>query len=257
MSTSSERAPFIQAQFLEDLEAGSVNLEAPYTERVVKDIIEAYGEAFHDSAVQIRCGANANVPLMFRVLFAIPADVVDIALKHRWVEEDNAIVQLHRSINQECQRALDQPEFTADKGFEAVWKFLGDSFSVDKVLGISGMTEGIRANMSRFKALNLTNVPIVHLDFRQKTFSLYFLAQGPLTKQHLADVIAMAGAPEPSGQSFSPRAYTAPQMNPEVSGGGFHPLGKDKHILYLLCVPLGTAHKLPRHPIRPVQFPIC
>lgn len=198
MSTTSERTPFVEAQFLEDLEAGSANLEAPYAENVVKEVIEAFGEAFHDSAVQIRGGYNANVPLMFRVLFAIPADILDIALKHGWVNEDNPMVHLHRSISQECPRSLDEPEFTVDNGFEGVWKFLGGTFHVDKILAIPGLTEGIRANKQRFIDLNLTNVPVMHLHYRENTVSLYFLARGPLTKEHLTEVVALAGAPEPS-----------------------------------------------------------
>ncbi|KAJ4390158.1 hypothetical protein N0V93_007632 [Gnomoniopsis smithogilvyi] len=202
MSTSSERAPFIEAQFLEDLEAGSINLEAPYEESVVKEVINAFGEAFHDSAVQIRGCYNPNVPLMFRVLFAIPMDVLDIAQKQGWLTEDDPIVQLHKSISRECPRSLDEPEFTASHGFEAEWKFLGDTYSVDQILAIPGMTDGIRANRQRFIDLNLTNVPIMHLHYRDKTVSLYFLAQGPLTKKHLTEVVALAGAPEPTDEVY-------------------------------------------------------
>lgn len=202
MSTSSERAPFVEAQFLEDLEAGSINMEAPYTESVVKDVINAFGEAFHDSAVQIRGCYNENVPLMFRVLFAIPTDVLDIAQKQGWLSEDDPIVQLHKSISLECPRSLDEPEFTVDKGFEAEWKFLGDVYPVDKILAIPGMTDGIRANQQKFTDLGLTNVPIVHLSYREKTVSFYFLAQGPLTKEHLTNVVALAGAPEPTDEVY-------------------------------------------------------
>lgn len=202
MSTSSERPPFVEAQFLEDLEAGSANLGAPYAENVVKKVIEAFGEAFHDSAVQIRGGYNASVPLMFRVLFAIPTDILDVALKQGWLNEDNPMVQLHRSINQECPRSLDEPEFTVNSGFEAEWKFLGDTFPLDKILAIPAMTDGIRANKQRFTDLNLVNVPILHLHYREKTVSLYFLAQGPLTKEHLTEVVALAGAPEPSDDVY-------------------------------------------------------
>lgn len=198
MSTSSERSPFVEAQFLEDLEAGSTNLEAPYAESVVKEVIEAFGEAFHDSAVQIRGCYNENVPIMFRVLFAIPTDILDIAQRQGWLNEDDPIVQLHKSISRECPRSLDEPEFTANNGLEANWKFLGDTFSVDRILAIPAMTEGIRANKQRFMDLNLTNVPIIHLHYREKTVSLYFLAQGPLTKEHLNEVVALTGAPEPS-----------------------------------------------------------
>ncbi|CAN8102047.1 unnamed protein product [Discula destructiva] len=203
MSTSSERPPFVEAEFLEDLAVGSTSLEAPYTESVVKDIIEAFGEAFHDSAVQIRCGCNQKAPLMFRVLFAIPMDVVDVALKHQWLKQGDPIVQLDRAIDNMCPRSLNQPEFVVDTGMEAVWKFLGETLSVDKALAIPGMTPGMQANIQRFKDVNLTDVPIMHLDFQARTVDLYFLAQGPLTKEHLTKVVAIAGAPEPSDGVFA------------------------------------------------------
>lgn len=185
---------------MEDMTVGSANLKAPFAKASVKAIIQAYEEAFHDSAIQVRCGNQEKEPLMFRALFAIPIDAVGMALKHQWVEEDHPMVRLNRSLDEMCPKSLDEPEFILDTGFDAVWKFLGDIFTVDQVLAVPNMTEGIRAHLQQFKDLGLTHVPAIHLSFSEKTVDVYFLSEGPLTKEHLTKVVAMTGAPEPSGQ---------------------------------------------------------
>ncbi|KAF3767217.1 hypothetical protein M406DRAFT_328308 [Cryphonectria parasitica EP155] len=198
MSTTSERAPFIEPQFLEDLDNGSASVEAPYSEDKVKEIIDAYGECFHDSAVQIRCGNVPGAALLFRVLFAIPTDTLDIALKHGWVLPNDPLVEMHKNLSQSCPRMIDQPEFTVDKGFDGTWQFLGKSYTLDEILQIPAMPDGIKANKQQLLDLGLTEVPITHLDYKEKTMGFYFLAQGPLTKEKLTKTVAMAGAPEPS-----------------------------------------------------------
>lgn len=202
MSTTSERPPFNEAEFLEDMTVGSANLEAPFAQDTVKSIIKAYDKAFDDSAIQVRCGRQANTPLMFRALFAVRVDAMGVALKQNWVEENDPMVQLNRSLDKECPASLDEPEFVVDRGFDGVWKYLGGIFPVDQILAIPDMPDGIQAHLQQFKDFDLTSVVTVQLGIKDRTIDMYFLAKGPLTKKHLTEVIAMAGAPEPSGQCF-------------------------------------------------------
>lgn len=203
MSTSSERAPFVESQFLEDLDSGSSSVGAPYSEAVVKEVIAAYGECFHDSAVQLRCGNAPGRPLMFRVMFAIPTDTLEIALNNGWVAEGDPMVAFHKALKQQCPGIIDQPEVLVDTGFKAVWQFLGDLCSLDHILATPGLSDGVKANKEHFLALGLTTVPITHLGYRQKTIDLYFLSQGGLTKDQLTRTIALAGEPEPSDEVFN------------------------------------------------------
>lgn len=202
MSQTSERAPFIEAQFLEDLGNGSQEVEAPFSESKVKEVIDAYGDCFHDAALQVRCGSVAGLPLLFRALFAIPTDTLEIANRHGWVTDENPILGVHKALRQHCPRIIDQPEFTLDKGFDGVWNFLGDIYTLDQILAIPAMTDGIRAHRDQLVELGLTSVPITHLDYTAKTVDIYFLAQGPLTKEKLTQTIALAGAPEPSDENY-------------------------------------------------------
>lgn len=197
---------------MEDMTVGSANLEAPFNQDTVKAIIEAYGEAFHDSAIQIRCGSRANVPLVFRGLFAVPIDALGLALKHQWVREDDPLVRLNRSLDKECPDSLDEPEFFVDTGFDAVFKILGDIYTVDQILATPDMSDSIRARLQQFKDFGLTHIPAIHLSFGERTVDLFFFMQGPLSKEHLTEVVAMAGAPEPSGQLFSFAAKAFPVL---------------------------------------------
>lgn len=197
MSTASEREPFVEGRFIEDLKEGCAALEAPFSEDVVTEIIHAYGEPIYDAALQLRAGSRPGGAIMFRVLFPRPVDSLQIALQQGWLRGDETMVQLHRSLKERFPNMIDEPEFLAGSGCDATFHYLG-THSLDEILGVPAMSDAIRANRQRFLDLDLDDIIIVHNAYREKTVGLYFLAKGPLTKDMLTKYVAMAGAPEPS-----------------------------------------------------------
>lgn len=201
MSTASERQPFVANRFVADLKEGCASLEAAFSEHVVKDVIDAYGDYIYDAALQLRAGSRPGSAIMFRLLFAMPVDSLDVSLQRGWLDEDNIMVRLHKSLKQQFPASIDEPEFRADTGCDAMFHYLGLS-KLDKVLETPLMTDAVRANKHQFHQLHLDDVLIVHNHYREKTVSLYFLAKGPLTKEALNKYVAMAGVPEPSDSVY-------------------------------------------------------
>ncbi|KAK7741752.1 hypothetical protein SLS53_004815 [Cytospora paraplurivora] len=195
MSTTSERVPFVEAQFLEDLEKASRELEAPYDEKVLKEVINAYGELMYDAAIQVRGSNHEGVPLLFRVLMATPADTIDIALRRGWLHPDQPLVGLVKAARAHFEGTIDEPEFTVDKGCDGMFLYLGGLRDLAEVLGIPGMPDVIRAHREAFERLRLDKIVTVHFQYPQELISFYFLAQGPISKKALDEAIALSGAP--------------------------------------------------------------
>lgn len=198
MSATSERVPFVEGRFLEDLRKGSEDMGAPYDEKVVKEVINAYGELMYDAAIQVRGSSQAGVPLLFRVLMTTPADTIDIALRHGWLHPDDPMVLLATSARAHFNSPIEQPEFTASKGCDAMFMYLGDPRPLADVLAVPAMPGPIKAHGDRFRAMGLDQVVIVHLNYTEHLVSFFFLAQGPLSKKALDDLVALSGAPPPS-----------------------------------------------------------
>lgn len=201
MSTASEREPFVAGRFLVDLKEGSDSLEAPFSEKVVKEIVDAYGDSIYDAALQLRAGSRPGQALLFRVLFAVPVDSLEVSLRHGWLDETNAMVQLHKSLKMQFPASIDEPEFTTDKGCDAVFQYLG-LCKLDKVLETPAVSDAVRANRDRFQELGLDDALIVHTHYHEKTMGIYFLAKGPLTKEMLTRYVALAGVPEPTDHVY-------------------------------------------------------
>lgn len=186
------------ARFIEDLKDGCEAMGAPFSETVLKDIFDAYGASLYDAAIQIGAGSKPGTPILFRVLFAIPLDTLEIALKQGWLDDDDPMVQLQKSLSIQYPQAIEEPEFTMDQGCAALFHYLGDLHPLEEILAIPNMSEAIRANKQQLQALGLNDVLIVHHHYRHKTLGFYFLAKGPLTKETLNQCASLASAPEPS-----------------------------------------------------------
>lgn len=202
MSTNSEREPFVVGRFLEDLRKASEDLDVPYSEDVVKGLVDAYGTSFYDAAIQLRGCSIPGVPIMFRCLFAIPVDTLEIALKQGWLVDDDPMTQLHKGTKQKFPKSIEQPEFVVDKGLDGMFHYLGNLATLDEVLATPGMTDGVKAHRDQLLALGLNEILVIHNHYRGKTVSFYFLAKGPLTKESLDQYAALAGAPPPSDSTY-------------------------------------------------------
>lgn len=203
MSTTSEREPFVEARFLEDFEKGSELLDAPFDKQVLKDVINAHRELIDDAAIQIRSTSTPGNPLSFRIFMATPADTLQIAENQGWLHPDNPILGLARAVRTQCQGAIEQPEFTADKGCDAMLMYLNGLRDLDFVLATPGMPDGIKANRQKFLDMDLSQIVVVHFDYPKELISFYFLGQGPLSKAQLDKAVALTGAPPPSDDVYT------------------------------------------------------
>lgn len=202
MSTTSERAPFVEAEFIEDLEKGAADIGSPFSEAVVRDIINAFGESIHEAALQIRTGDKSGLPIVFRLLFGIPLDAVDVALKQGWVDERDPMVDIHRSLKMLAPTTIDQPEFTIGGGFDAMFLNLVKLTPITQLLASPALPACVKAKQSTFDALGLSEVIVCHLEYKKNRIGFYFLLNGPLTKEKLTREVALAGAPEPSDEVY-------------------------------------------------------
>ncbi|KUI68523.1 4-hydroxyphenylpyruvate 3-dimethylallyltransferase [Cytospora mali] len=198
MSTTSDRVPFVEAQFLEDVKKTSEEMEAPFDEKVVKEVINAHSDLMYESALQVRGSDKPGVALLFRLLMNTAADTVDMAIKHGWLHPDDPMVVLAKSARSYFKGAVEQPEFTLDKGCDGLLMYLGGLQPLEEVLGVPGMPEGIRAHKEQFLGMGLSQVVCLHLQYAEQLVSFFFLAQGPLSKQVADQLVAMCGAPPPS-----------------------------------------------------------
>lgn len=202
MSTSSEREPFVEARFLEDIKMGSELLGGPFDEKVMKEVINAHRELIDDAAIQIRGNSNPGLPISFRLFMATPADTLQIAEDQGWLHPDNPVLNLARAVRTQCKGAIEQPEFTADKGCDALLMYLNGLRSLDYVLATPGMPEGIKANRQKFLDIGLDQIVVVHFDYPRQLINPYFLGQGPLSKETLDKMVALTGAPPPSEEVY-------------------------------------------------------
>lgn len=209
MSATSDRVPFVEARFLEDLQAASVALSTPYHEPTIRRVLAAYGDLMYDAAIQVRGSSRPGVPLLFRVLMATPADTLDIATRHGWVHPDDPLASLAASARAHFSSSvIEQPEFAADEGgYDAMFMYLGGLRPLDEVLAVPGMPAGVRAHRERFLALGLDGVTVLHLHYRAKHVSLFFLARGPLGRDALD---ALVGLVEHDGDDAAAAAAARP-----------------------------------------------
>lgn len=203
MSTTSEREPFVEARFLEDLEKGSELLGAPVDQKVMKEVVNAHRELIDDAAIQIRGNSTPGTPISFRLFMATPADTLQIAEDQGWLHPDNSLLGLARAVRTQCKGAIEQPEFTSDKGCDALLMYLNGLWELDEVLATPGMPEGVKANRQKFLDSDLTQIVVAHFDWPKELFSFYFLAQGPLSKAQLDKMVALTGAPAPSDEVYT------------------------------------------------------
>lgn len=198
MSTTSERAPFVEAEFIDDLEKGSAEIGSPFSQAVVSSVINAFGESIHESALQIRTGDKPGLPIVFRLLFGIPMDALDVALKQGWVYEGDPMVDIHRSLKNLCPTEIDQPEFNISRGFDAMFLNLVRLYPIDHLFSSPAIPDCIKAKKPVFDDMGLSEVIVCHLEYKKNRIGFYFLLNGPLTKENLTREVALAGAPEPS-----------------------------------------------------------
>lgn len=203
MSTSSERAPFVEARFLEDLEACSREMDAPCDTELIKSIIHAYGDIFYEGAIQVRGSDGPGVPLMIRVLLPATCDTVDISLKHGWLQPDNPLIPIVRGVRERFPNAHEQPEFTVDQGLDGVFIELGAFRPLEQVMAIPAIPDCIRTHKQTFIDLDLTVLQTVAVNYKTQHVHFVFLAQGPTTKERVTQLVALCGAPTPSDEVYA------------------------------------------------------
>ncbi|POS72278.1 hypothetical protein DHEL01_v209327 [Diaporthe helianthi] len=203
MSTTSEREPFVEARFLDDFEKGSELLDAPFSRQALEEVINAHRELIDNAAIQIRATSTPGNPLSFRLFMTTPADTLQIAENQGWLHPDHPILGLARAVRNQCEGAIEQPEFTADKGCDALFMYLNGLRDLDFILATPGMPDAIKANRQKFLDVDLNELVVVHFEYSKELVSFYFVLQGPLSKAQLDKMVALTGAPPSSDNVYT------------------------------------------------------
>lgn len=204
MSTSSmDSEPFSEERFLEDLQKGSEELGSPYDEKAVKEFVKAHDGLMRNAAMQLRGSSDPGMPIIFRVILVdSPATATEMAISNGWLRPDDPMVVLAKACGTQFKESFEQGEYTANTGCHGMLLYLGGLQPLDELLATPGMPEGIKAHRKEFVDLGLTQCLIAHFHYFERLVSIYFFAQGPLSKEALDKVVAMAGVPPPSDAKY-------------------------------------------------------
>lgn len=93
-------------------------------------------------------------------------------------------------------------DFDACKGLVKMWFYLGGVRPTANILNAPGVPDEMRRNIPLLHGLGLEKGLHVAADFHAHTINLYHNLQGPLTRERLAELVALAECPPPSEDEF-------------------------------------------------------
>ena len=240
--TVSEIDNFSPERFIGDVKRTCAAIDAPFSEATTRAVIEAYSRSFHEGAVSWRATSRRGDALNFRFYERRPIDTVGIAIRAGLLEPDNALAGLVTSWSSLYDGKPEQScDFDAQKGLAKAWVYMGGFRPVDDILGARGVPQSIRRHGPTFRSLGLESVRHVAVDYHSDTVNLYFSIPGPVTEEHAAELVKLAGCASPSREEFDemrtflrPTGYTL-GVTMNVSTGVIKRVA-----FYALKLPLGT-----------------
>ncbi|MEV4253900.1 aromatic prenyltransferase, partial [Spirillospora sp. NPDC049652] len=131
-------------------------------------------------------------------------------------------------------------DFDAGHGIAKTWVFLGGMRPLGEVLGAPGVPDGFRKHENRFRALGLTSVRHVAVDYQRNTANLYFRTTRKITSDEAERIISLTDGKPPAPSLFSDmREFTPPDgytlnVTMGLADGGIRRVG-----FYALRLPAG------------------
>ena len=232
---------FSPAQFLRDMKVTADAIGAAYSEPVTRTALRAYAGSFNSGAVLWRTTDKPGDALNNRFYERRPTDSVATAIRAGLLDPGNTMTGLISSWSSRYRGASTELcDFDAEHGFAKTWVYLGGTRPVEHVLGAPGVSWALRRHERRFRALGLSSVRHVAVDYRANTANLYFRTSARITWKQIERLISLAYGKPPEASVFSDMQRFTPSdgytfsVTMAVSNGEIQRVG-----FYALKLPAG------------------
>ncbi|WP_157429804.1 aromatic prenyltransferase [Actinomadura oligospora] len=203
---------FSPEQFLLDAKMTADAIGAPFSETATRAVLDAYPEGFRDGAVLFRTTDVPGAPLNYRFYERRPTDSIGTAVRAGLLDADHPLISLISSWSSLYGDASTElVDFDAGRGIAKTWVFLGGKRPVGEVLHAPGVPEALLRDEERFRALGLTSVRHVAVDYLSNTANLYFRTSKRITPDVAEGLISLADGNSPTPElladmmEFTPR----------------------------------------------------
>ncbi|MGH3887885.1 MAG: aromatic prenyltransferase [Pseudonocardiaceae bacterium] len=186
-------------RFLEDVRTTAAAIGAPFSERATRRILDVYEKNFSTGAVLWKTTSRPGDSLSYRFYSRDRTDTLDLAVRAGLLDPETPLAPLVTSwsslnggsANQSC-------DFDAGTGLAKTWVFLGETLSLDEVLGVDLVPETLRRHAPVFRQQGLEHVRFMAVDYRYNTVNFYFRVRGPFSRaQHVGITRIVQGSPPP------------------------------------------------------------
>lgn len=232
---------FSPEQFLVDAKVAADAIGAPFSEKVTRGVLDAYPKEFRDGAVLWRTTDRPGAPLNYRFYERRPSDSVGTAVRAGLLDAGHPMIGLISSWSSLYgDVSTELADFDAERGIAKTWVFLGGRRPVGEVLRAPDVPEVFRRHEERFRALGLTSVRHVAVDYHSNTANLYFRTSRRITQDVAGDLVSLAGGNAPSPElvadmvEFTPRDGHTVNVTMRASDGEIERIG-----IYALKLPKG------------------
>ncbi|MCF6468491.1 hypothetical protein FAF44_08825 [Nonomuraea sp. MG754425] len=223
---------FSPDRFLRDIRTTADAIGAAYSEPVTRTVLNAYPGSFRDGAVLWRTTDAPGGPLNYRFYERRRTDSIGTAIRAGLLDPGHPLIDLIASWSALYgDAATELCDFDAARGLAKTWVYLGGMRPVEQVLGASHVPRALRLHEPRFRALGLTSVRHVAVDYHGGSANLYFRTSRKITPDTAEELIALAGGnpPEPTllddMAAFTPSDGHTFSVTMSVPDGQIHRVG--------------------------------
>jgi len=203
---------FSPAQFLCDVKVTAGVIGAGYSESMTRTVLSAYADSFRDGAVLWRTTDRPGDALNYRFYERRPTDSVGTAIRAGLLDPKHHMTGLISSWSSLYGGASTELcDFDAQHGLVKTWVYLGGQRPVERVLSAPGVPRSLRGHERRFRAMGLSSVRHVAVDYHSNTANLYFRTAGKITWDQSVQLVSLANGKPPGPVLFSDmERFTSP-----------------------------------------------
>lgn len=192
MTTTTEK--FDRSTFQSELFTLCHSLDAPYSDKVTKQILDAFDEYLDDSYVWLRCTSKPADVVNFRLAFhGKRIDTTAILSKVGFIDFHDELAKIVRSWSSH-EDAEQWCDFDPSRGIAKNWIYFRRLQPIQKILCAYGLPDPAAARLLDFRAAGLEHVNFTAVDYANRSINVYFLLPGGLTAERAAKYVALAGS---------------------------------------------------------------
>lgn len=185
---------FDRSTFKSELSTLCHSVDAPYSDKVTEQILDAFDEYLDDSYVWFRCTSKPADVVNFRLAFhGKRIDTTAILAKAGWIDIDDELAKWVRSWSSHHE-AEQWCDFDPSKGIAKNWIYFRDLQPIQEILGTHGLPAPVAARLPDFQAAGLEHVNFAAVDYANRSINVYFLLPGGLDAERAAKYTSLAGS---------------------------------------------------------------